>query len=388
MKASDWAAVMNDMSSPRRAASAVASAEVARAADRSPPRTCSAAWFARIRTSNASAFRRRAIAPASAAASRPAAVVALHHRQVDLDEQRFTSDGVVCHHDGRGGHRSSGLPRSRRGFSSTARDRPPSPDPGRRHRGRQGSSAERGADVVRFEIQLIEPGEPGRDVRMCDIDLSEPAEAGEVGEVGAPRRRLLVRLEEPQQRELAHASRAADTAPVQLVPSRMTNDRSTRLVEDVDHVGLRSPRSAWPTVSAASRLNEPANTDRQRSSARSSRSRRSWLQAMVASSVWWRNGAVLLPPTSRWNRSFSRSTSCSRPRVRRRTAASSIARGIPSRRRARARRRRLWLPCGHVERCAGLARALDEQGDRLRLRDPRPARAARVFRHGQRADLE
>ena len=64
---------------------------------------------------------------------------------------------------------------------------------------------QRGADVVRFEIQLIEPGEPGRDVRMCDIDLSEPAEAREVGEVRVPGRRLLrVRLKEPQERELAH----------------------------------------------------------------------------------------------------------------------------------------------------------------------------------------
>src|SRR5689334_3634779 len=49
-KASDCAAAMNDMSSPRRAASAVASADVARAADRSPARTSKAAWFARIRT--------------------------------------------------------------------------------------------------------------------------------------------------------------------------------------------------------------------------------------------------------------------------------------------------------------------------------------------------
>ena len=63
--------------------------------------------------------------------------------------------------------------------------------------------------------------------------------------------------------------------------------------------------------------------------------RRSWLQSIAVSSVWWRGSAARPPPVSRANRSLNRSRICSTPRTRVRTAASSMARGRPSRRRQR-----------------------------------------------------
>src|SRR6185437_4982198 len=47
------------------------------------------------------------------------------------------------------------------------------------------------------------------------------------------------------------------------------------------------------TVSAAARSKPPANTDRRLSSTRSSSASSSWLQSSVASSVCWREGALL-----------------------------------------------------------------------------------------------
>ncbi len=54
---------------------------------------------------------------------------------------------------------------------------------------------------------------------------------------------------------------------------------------------------------------------------------------MAARSVWCRGSAVRLAPASRLNRSASSPRICSTDSARSRTAASSIASGMPSRRR-------------------------------------------------------
>ena len=73
--------------------------------------------------------------------------------------------------------------------------------------------------------------------------------------------------------------------------------------------------------------------------------------------------------------------------MRSRTAASSIANGMPSRRRASSTTA-AWLSGVTSKRSAGLSRALDEQGDGLRLSDPVRRRWPIGVRDRERADLD
>ena len=91
----------------------------------------------------------------------------------------------------------------------------------------------------------------------------------------------------------------------------------------------RRPRSG-PRSGPSSR---PVNTDSRRSRRRSSSVRRSQLQSMSACSVCWRGTAVRRPPASSRNRSPSRLAMSSGDIAETRAAASSIASGMPSRRR-------------------------------------------------------
>ena len=128
------------------------------------------------------------------------------------------------------------------------------------------------------------------------------------------------------------------------------------------------------------------------------RTSRSWLQSTVACSVCCRRRAVRPPPVRSRKRSPRRAASCSGVSTRTRAAASSMARGMPSRRRqtsatagafafvisnsgctvrARSRKRR---PASHRSRARGVRpprQAGAGQGRGRARRSPRRGRAAR-----------
>ena len=85
------------------------------------------------------------------------------------------------------------------------------------------------------------------------------------------------------------------------------------------------------TVTAASAVNPPANAARRRKSSCCSSERRSYDQAIVSRIVCWRAGASRALPRSSRNRSSICATSASRVSIVMRAAASSMARGRPSR---------------------------------------------------------
>ena len=89
---------------------------------------------------------------------------------------------------------------------------------------------------------------------------------------------------------------------------------------------------ASATSSAALREKVPAKTERRANNSRSSRGSKSWLHSIAARRVRCLAGASRRPPVRTGNRCSSRRSRASDPRDRKRGAASSIARGSPSRR--------------------------------------------------------
>ena len=128
--------------------------------------TCRAAWFARIRTSKASALRSPRDRDSLLGRLQASRMVALDQREVDLDEQRLASDGGVSARTAPSRASIQWDPlRDGATSASTARDRPPSVSPRVDTIGIAQAVPQGGADVVRFEIQFIEPRERGRCIR-------------------------------------------------------------------------------------------------------------------------------------------------------------------------------------------------------------------------------
>ena len=86
------------------------------------------------------------------------------------------------------------------------------------------------------------------------------------------------------------------------------------------------------TASAASSVQEPANTARRRNRRFSASVSSSWLQSIAWRSVCCRTGRSGPPPVSRASRRSRRPSICAGERMRIRAAASSMASGSPSRR--------------------------------------------------------
>jgi len=84
------------------------------------------------------------------------------------------------------------------------------------------------------------------------------------------------------------------------------------------------------TVSAASNVHPPANTDTLDIKVRSFSVSKPKLQSIAARKVCWRAIDVLLPPVRRRNRSSNLPAICSTANACTRAAASSIANGRPS----------------------------------------------------------
>ena len=111
-KASDCAAAMNDMSSPRCAASAVASAD-GRAGCRQVAGEHLQGRLVREdpRRARQSSFSRRAIASRLGGGLQSRGMVALGDGKADLRVERAAADGLVVAATGEEAHRSSGRPR-------------------------------------------------------------------------------------------------------------------------------------------------------------------------------------------------------------------------------------------------------------------------------------
>ena len=96
---------------------------------------------------------------------------------------------------------------------------------------------------------------------------------------------------------------------------------------------IRRGSSSLITATAASTSNRPGKTPSRRSPACSTGDSRSWLQSSAARSVWCHETTVRAPPVRSPKQSSNRSRICSTLSIRMRAAASSMARGMPSRRR-------------------------------------------------------
>ena len=205
---------------------------------------------------------------------------------------------------------------------------------GRRHpdrgpRLRLEAPLEGGGEVVDLRVQAVEPVDHhGTARRLLGLDR-ERTKCGEVAirdRGRLPGRDELLARVLPDRLEHPVAPRGSR--------STITSERSTRRVRPSTRSSVSSPSGSSPTIRAATRtVQPPVNTDSRRSRRRSSLVRRSQLQSMSACSVCWRGTAVRRPPARRRNRSPRRSAMSSGDIAETRAAASSIASGIPSRRR-------------------------------------------------------
>ena len=110
--------------------------------------------------------------------------------------------------------------------------------------------------------------------------------------------------------------------------SATTTDLSTSPASD-RMTSSASTLSPEHTRSAASRSNVPANTEARAHRICSDRVHRWKLQSTAACSVWWRGSPPRLPSASTRNVSSNLDSRWSSVSTRRRTAASSMANGIP-----------------------------------------------------------
>ncbi|CAM5730343.1 hypothetical protein STENM223S_08564 [Streptomyces tendae] len=118
------------------------------------------------------------------------------------------------------------------------------------------------------------------------------------------------------------------------MPSPLPRPARGATTSDLSTREPSASRAAGPhTASAAVRSQPPAKTDRRHSTSRSAASSSSQDQSTTARRVCWRGRAVRLPEVRRRKRSSSRSAIWRGVSIRSRAAASSMARGRPSRRR-------------------------------------------------------
>ncbi len=113
--------------------------------------------------------------------------------------------------------------------------------------------------------------------------------------------------------------------------SAFTIDLATRPVSAsrTSHASMPSPET---TACAARASKLPENTLRRSNTTRSRSSSNEYDQSTAARKVWWRSTVVWRPPVSSRNRSSSSPRMSPGLNAATRAAASSIARGIPSRR--------------------------------------------------------
>ena len=133
-----------------------------------------------------------------------------------------------------------------------------------------------------------------------------------------------------------------------------------------------SMRSSLATCCAASSVKPPANTPSRRNTVCSSAVSSAWLHSSVARNVWCRRSTTRAPPVSRLKRSCRRARSPSTPSSGTRAAASSMASGMPS------RRRQISITAGRLaalsaKRGSTALRARREELDRAGVHAPRSA---------------
>ena len=193
--------------------------------------------------------------------------------------------------------------------------------------GRVGDAeGERRAEIRQFPVQPVQPAQLARVVpvpldarRQLLIPVAMPAPQGV----------LLVRLLPSGQAERAHAFQHPVLHRILAGLGRSRTDlSSSELTRSTMSSAIRSPKAQ--TLSTASSVNPPTNTDSRAHSHCSGFVHRSKTQARHACSVCWRSGAPRRPRRSSRSRSRRRSRTWFGDSTGSQVTASSIANGSPS----------------------------------------------------------